>query len=90
MRRRMEGTSTLRWSPSPGAPELTLYAPRFATAGAPARLHRVQAGDRLDNLAATYLGDPHAGWRIVDANPTLSPEDLLEPGRVLVIPERAG
>jgi hypothetical protein len=49
----------------------------------------VRTGDRFDALAATFLGDPHAGWRIVDANPTLSPEDLLEPGRALVIPERA-
>jgi len=44
------------------------------------------AGDRLDLLAARYFGDPLQYWRIADANPAPSPDELLEPGRVLIIP----
>lgn len=38
--------------------------------------HVVREGDRLDNLAATYLGDPEAFWRIADANRAMHPDDL--------------
>jgi hypothetical protein len=39
--------------------------------------HSVVAGDRLDNLAARYLGDPEQAWRICDANGAMSPEALV-------------
>lgn len=65
---------------------LTLYKPRFAPVPAAALSHRVEAGDRLDLLAYRYFGDPLQYWRIVDANPTIAPESLLEVGRVLSIP----
>lgn len=35
-------------------------------------------GDRLDNLAAQYLGDPELFWRLCDANSALHPEELTE------------
>lgn len=38
--------------------------------------HTVTDGDRLDNLAALYLGDPEQFWRICDANAVLKPEDV--------------
>ncbi len=38
--------------------------------------HTVTDGDRLDNLAALYLGDPEQFWRICDANGALKPDDL--------------
>lgn len=38
--------------------------------------HTVEAGDRLDNLAARYLGDPLQFFRICDANRTMNPFDL--------------
>lgn len=41
-------------------------------------LHRVTQGDRLDNLAAAYLGDPTQFWRVCDANLVLHPEELTE------------
>jgi hypothetical protein len=40
--------------------------------------HAVLAGDRLDNLAAQYLGDPELFWRLCDANSALHPEELTE------------
>ena len=48
--------------------------------------HEVHQGDRLDGLAARYLGDPLAFWRICDANAALRPDDLTAtPGRRLRI-----
>lgn len=49
--------------------------------------HMVREGDRLDLLAARYLGDPLAFWRICDANDAMNPLELCRrPGRVLRIP----
>jgi hypothetical protein len=51
--------------------------------------HRVLPDDRLDLLAARYLGDPAVAWRIGDANLALDPDALVGPdaeGRVIVIP----
>jgi hypothetical protein len=45
---------------------------RFALLGE----HTVVAGDRPDNLAATYLGDPEQFWRIADANYVMNPMEL--------------
>lgn len=48
--------------------------------------HRVLEGDRLDNITASYLGDPEQFWRICDANSAMRPEELTEtPGRELRI-----
>jgi hypothetical protein len=52
-------------------------------------LHTVNAGDRLDLVAATHLGDPLAAWRIADANLALDPFQLTASdaeGDVLVVP----
>jgi hypothetical protein len=38
--------------------------------------HVVSARDRLDNLAARYLGDPLQYWRICDANRAMRPDEL--------------
>lgn len=48
--------------------------------------HRVEVGDRLDNLAARYLGDSQQYWRLCDGNGALRPDELTETvGRVLRI-----
>ena len=48
--------------------------------------HRVTEGDRLDNLAARYLGDPELFWRLADANNAMRSEELTsELGRRLRI-----
>ena len=33
-------------------------------------------GDRVDNLAAQYLGDPELYWRLCDANGVMRPDEL--------------
>jgi hypothetical protein len=48
--------------------------------------HVVVADDRLDRLAAVYYGDPEQFWRICDGNLALRPDELLEPGRRLLVP----
>ena len=64
-----------RLVPQPGAPN-------FATVAQ----HTVTHGDRLDLLAAHYLGDPLLFWLLCDANGALRPDELVEtPGTVLNI-----
>lgn len=51
----------------------------------------IQDGDRIDRLAAQYLGDPLAYWRLCDANGALQPEELTgTPGSTISIPTPAG
>lgn len=40
--------------------------------------HAVTQGDRLDNLASQYLGDPELFWRLCDANAAIDPNELTE------------
>ncbi len=40
--------------------------------------HAVVEGDRLDNIAARYLGDPEQFWRVCDANRAMRPDELTE------------
>ena len=40
--------------------------------------HQVVQGERLDNIAAKYLGDPEQFWRLCDANRALRPDELTE------------
>jgi hypothetical protein len=48
-------------------------------------------GDRLDNLAAKYLGDPTLYWMICDANGTVDPDSLTaQVGTTILIPIAAG
>lgn len=55
------------------------------------REHSVVQGDRLDSLAATYLGDPEVFWQLCDANGAIRPDELLEVvGRRLRITLPAG
>jgi hypothetical protein len=43
--------------------------------------HTVAQGERLDLIAARYLGDPEQSWRLCDANGAVRPAELEEPGR---------
>jgi hypothetical protein len=52
--------------------------------------HAVTQGERLDHIAARYLGDPEVFWRICDANRAMRPGELTETvgGRLLItLPE---
>jgi hypothetical protein len=40
--------------------------------------HVVREGDRLDNLTATYIGNPEQFWQIADANNAMKPEELTD------------
>jgi nucleoid-associated protein YgaU len=61
--------------PQPGAPN-------YATINT----YTVQQGDRLDQIAAKYLGDPLMAWLICDANGAMKPHDLVAtPGASLNI-----
>ena len=40
--------------------------------------HSVTQGERLDNLADTFLGDPELFWRLADANRAMKPEELVQ------------
>jgi nucleoid-associated protein YgaU len=44
--------------------------------------HVVTRGDRLDLIAARYLGDPAQFWRICDANLCAHPEELTAEDRI--------
>jgi len=64
-----------RFVPQPGAPN-------FATVAT----HTIKQGDRLDLIAAKYLGDPLMFWLICDANGAMRPDALVEtPGTILQI-----
>lgn len=64
-----------RFVPQPGAPNYATVAQ-----------HTVKSGDRLDLIAATYLGDPLMYWLICDANGAVRPDQLTEtPGTVINI-----
>jgi hypothetical protein len=71
-----------------GAPDVVYKRRRFIPApgdGATVAEHRVSEGERLDTVAALYLGDPTQFWRICDANLALHPRELEEVGRALRI-----
>jgi hypothetical protein len=40
--------------------------------------YTVIEGDRLDNVAAKFVGDPEQFWQICDANAAMRPEELTE------------
>jgi hypothetical protein len=52
--------------------------------------HSVVEGERLDTIAARYLGDPEQFWRICDANAALAPEELEQAGAIVRITLPAG
>ncbi|MEZ0112591.1 nucleoid-associated protein YgaU [Catenulispora sp. EB89] len=48
--------------------------------------YQVKAGDRVDQIAYRYLGDPTQWWQLADANPELDPQELTAtPGATLEI-----
>jgi len=81
--------------PNGGEPRQLRYVERRfvppAGSSVPLLEHGVREGDRLDNLAAKYLGDPTQFWRVADANQAVRPEDLTAaPGSriAITLPEK--
>jgi hypothetical protein len=55
------------------------------------RSYVIVDGDRLDNLAAKFLGDPLLYWMICDANTGSDPDALTtQVGRSILIPLSSG
>lgn len=73
---------------APDRAPVELWEPRPIPQPPPSVVHTVAAADRLDLLAQRYLGDPLQFWRIADANPALTPEDILDPGAAIAIPAK--
>lgn len=76
------GSATLTYV-TPGGESITYLAPRFVPQPGPPNFstiakHVVKQGDRLDLLAAKYLGDPLLFWLICDANGAVRPDALVE------------
>ena len=83
-------TAKMTVTDSRGEPRVVSYKRRrFVPSGATITTlaeHTVAQGDRLDNLAARYVGDPEQFWRICDDNNVLRPEELTEEiGRTIKI-----
>lgn len=47
--------------------------------------HVVAQAERLDNITATYLGDPTMFWQVCDANGAMHPREMETVGRRLRI-----
>lgn len=79
---------TLSYTP-PGGREIRYVARRFlplASPGTIIREHLVTEGERLDHIAARYLGDPELFWQLADVNRVMRPDELTEDiGRRLVV-----
>lgn len=73
----------------PGLPPVVYLRRRFVPTPAAFETieeHTVLQGERLDHIAARFLGDPVLFWRLCDASNALRPEALTEtPGRKLRI-----
>ena len=77
---RYQGIATATLT-TPAGQVLTYVRRRFIAPPEQFRLlqeHTVVQGDRLDNIAAKYLGDPEQFWRIADANGSMRPEELTD------------
>jgi len=65
---------------------VNVLAIRFIPATPAGYRHTFTADERLDLLAFTFYRNPEKFWLIADANTEMDPDDLLEPGRQLLIP----
>ena len=59
---------------------------RFIPRTAAVFRHTASASDRLDLLAYHFYEDQQRWWLSADANMAIDPDDLLEPGREILVP----
>lgn len=50
-------------------------------------IHALRQGERVDHLAAKYLSEPTAYWRIAEQNDVMLPDALIE-AREIEIPKK--
>lgn len=77
---RYYGSETASYETSTGA-TVTYILRRFLPASdglTQVQEHSVRDGDRPDNLASQYFGDPELFWRLCDANEVMHPNELIE------------
>jgi nucleoid-associated protein YgaU len=82
---RYQNTGTYQVKDSAGRPTPALMI-RFIPPTPAGYYHTFTADQRLDLIAYKFYGNPEKFWLIADANNEMDPEDLLEPGRQLLIP----
>jgi nucleoid-associated protein YgaU len=75
-----------RWLTDPTGRVIAYKTTRFIPWTPAIEGHLVTADERLDHIAWHHYRDPERYWRICDANYSVWPDDLLEPGRVVRIP----
>ena len=82
-------SETAEYKPTPDAQPVTYIRRRFLSSASrftPIGVYTVKQGDRLDNITASFLGDPEQFWRLCDANNALEPDDLTDtPGETITI-----
>ncbi|HLJ27816.1 MAG TPA: LysM domain-containing protein [Candidatus Angelobacter sp.] len=87
---RYYGSGTLSYT-NPDGRSITYLARRIVPQPGPPNFatiaqHAVRQGDRLDLIAAKYLGDPLVFWLLCDANGAIEPDKLVQvPGSVVNI-----
>jgi nucleoid-associated protein YgaU len=90
---RYYGAATVQLTLADGTPVMYLarrIIPQAATYTA-TQSYVIVAGDRLDNLANRFLGDPQLYWMICDANSATDPDALTaQAGRTILIPVASG
>lgn len=73
--------------PGPDGRPVKVKRARVADLPEASFVYQAKEGDRLDLLAFRFYRTPRKWWLIADANPeVLYPDELLRPGRRLVIP----
>lgn len=70
----------------PNGQSVAAFGIRFIPLTPAGFMHTFSGHERLDLIAYQYYRNPEKFWLIADANTAMDPEDLLEPGRQLLIP----
>lgn len=70
----------------PGGQTTVALGIRFIPPTPAGFLHTFTGDERLDLLAFKFYRNPEKFWLIADANTEMDPEDLLQPGRQLLVP----
>ena len=64
----------------------TALKTRFIPSTPAGFFHTYTSDERLDLIAYKFYRNAEKFWLIADANSEMDPEDLLQPGRALLIP----